>query len=75
MSRLADARREFGRDAAGSLLAEGHAALGAGRLEAARDAFEKALAADPRAAGARQGAEQAAKAILLRDEAAARRSR
>lgn len=75
VSRLADARREFGRDAAGSLLAEGHAALGAGRLEAARDAFEKALAADPRAAGARQGAEQAAKAILLRDEAAARRSR
>jgi tetratricopeptide (TPR) repeat protein len=70
---LASARRNLGRDATSTLLAEGHAALGAGRFEQARAAFEKALAADPLAPGARRAAEQAATAILLRDEAEARR--
>ena len=71
---LAAARRNVGRDATGTLLAEGHAALGAGRLEAARAAFEKALESDPLAPGARRAAEQAATAILLRDEAESRRA-
>ena len=62
------------RDAIGALLAEGHAALGAGRLVDARAAFERALAADPLAPGARRAAEQAATAILLRDEAESRRA-
>jgi len=70
---LATARRNLGRDATSSLLAEGHAALGAGRFEQARAAFEKALSADPLAPGARRAAEQAATAILLRDEAEVRR--
>jgi tetratricopeptide (TPR) repeat protein len=70
---LATARRNLGRDATSTLLAEGHAALGAGRFEQARAAFEKALAADPLAPGAKRAAEQAATAILLRDEAEARR--
>lgn len=71
---LAAARRNVGRDAIGALLAEGHAALGAGRLVDARAAFERALAADPLAPGARRAAEQAATAILLRDEAESRRA-
>ena len=71
---LAAARRNVGRDATSAMLAEGHAALGAGRLEEARAAFEKALATDPLAPGARRAAEQAATAILLRDEAESRRT-
>jgi hypothetical protein len=70
---LASARRNLARDANGGLLAEGHAALGAGRLEAAREAFERALAADPSAPAARRGVEQAQAAIALRDQATARR--
>lgn len=70
---LAVARRSLARDAVGSVLAEGHAALGAGRLEAARDAFARALALDASAPGARLGAEQAATAIALRDQSSARR--
>ena len=70
---LATARRNLGRDAIGALLAEGHAALGSGKFEAARAAFEKALQADPAAPGARRAAEQASTAILLRDAAASRR--
>ncbi|MCU0759109.1 MAG: hypothetical protein MUF07_07925 [Steroidobacteraceae bacterium] len=70
---LATARRSLARDANGSLLAEGHAALGAGRLEAAREAFERVLAVDPSAAAARRGVEQALTAIALRDQATARR--
>ena len=70
---LAVARRSLARDAVGSVLAEGYAALGAGRLEAARSAFARALALDPAAAGAREGAEQAATAIMLRDQPSARR--
>ncbi len=71
---LSNARRNVGRDATGALLAEGHAALGAGRLEQARAAFEKVLESDPLAPGARRAAEQAATAILLRDEAESRRN-
>lgn len=70
---LTVARRSLARDAVGSVLAEGYAALGAGRLEVARDAFARALALDPEAAGAREGAEQAATAIMLRDRPSARR--
>jgi tetratricopeptide (TPR) repeat protein len=71
---LASARRKLGRDAAGTWLADGHAALGTGRFEDARAAFEKALAVDPQAPGARQAASQAAMAIQLRDQAEARRA-
>jgi tetratricopeptide (TPR) repeat protein len=70
---LATARRSLGRDATGALLADGHAALGKGHFEEAQAAFEQALAADPQAPGARQAAEQASRAILLRDQAEARR--
>ncbi|MCP5328015.1 MAG: hypothetical protein H7A18_09080 [Sinobacteraceae bacterium] len=70
---LAAVRRNLARDNVGVALAEGHAALGAGRLEAARDAFARALQLDPAAPGARHGAEQAAAAILLRDQSNARR--
>lgn len=70
---LATARRNLASDAAGSLLAEGHAALGGGRLEAAQAAFERALELNPRAPGARAGIVQATTAIALRDAAASRR--
>ena len=70
---LANARRNLASDATGNLLAEGHAALGSGRLEAAQAAFERALEINPRAPGARAGILQATTAIALRDAAATRR--
>ena len=70
---LTASRRSLSRDGAGTVLAAGHEALGAGRLEEARDAFERAMQLDPRDAGARRAAEQASTAILLRDAASERR--
>lgn len=70
---LGVSRRSLARDESGALLAAGHEALGAGRLEQARDAFERALQIDPLDTTARRAAEQAATAILLRDAANERR--
>ena len=72
---LRRAQRGMGGDAHAALLAEGYTALGAGRLETARAAFERAVALKPTDARTQRGLAQAQTAIEIRDSAAQRRDR